>query len=108
MKYAIARLDFDEGLSFHGAFGTKGEAHEYLDRTGMHAEVHCEVVEVRDCHVFAARRAEDPAGDPHVVVTGTLAGGYKLYGPLPGLDAAMEAAAGAPEYAYLMPLIKPE
>lgn len=104
MKHVIAKLDFDEGLSFCGPFNTKFDATNFMEVTGMHTDVHCEVLEVhpRECH--ADFYETGPTDEPHVILTGTLAGGYKVYGPYPSLEAAESVGDGLPEYANLMPL----
>ncbi len=107
MTYAIAKLDFDEGLAFTGPFPNKYDAHAFLDTTGMHTETHCEVVELHP-RAFGAEWLAPVTGDEsHAILTGTLAGGYKLYGPFPSLEAAESVSGDLPEYAFLVPLIVP-
>lgn len=107
MKYAIAELDFDEGLAFYGPFNLKEHAHEYVAQTDMNAHVHCEVVEVHEKAFDASWLERHPEDEPHVLVTGRFTGGYTLYGPFPSLEAAESVGGDFPEHVHLMPLIRP-
>lgn len=108
MKYAVACLDFDNGLEFQGPFDTKDAAHTYLETSGLHVTVHCEVMELAPCELLSNDWGHPMPGDvPHVIATGTFAKGYTLHGPFVAREAAEWVSDEFPEYVHIAPLLAP-
>jgi hypothetical protein len=101
VNHVVLIGDLDEGVAFSGPFASKEKADAWLAASGARAHCYCEVLPLLQ---FPTTPAGDEDTGPHVLVVGSFAEGFTIYGPFASLEHAEENSGNFPTEVMLMPL----